>query len=65
MAIDRKTLSLLAPVLSTAGSLFGLMRALRQRNGVIVATLSLIGTLAWAAAAFQDAQDDDSGPVHV
>lgn len=57
MDIDRRTLNLAAPALCTAGALVGLLSALRHRNGVLAAMFGLIGSAAWAAAAFQDDQE--------
>ncbi len=62
MDIDRRTLTLAAPALSTLGATIGFLSALRHRNGIIAATLGLIGSLAWATAAFQDDLENRSDP---
>ncbi len=62
MNIDRRTLTLAAPALSTLGATIGFLSALRHRTGVIAATLGLVGSLAWATAAFQDDLENRTSP---
>ena len=57
MELDRRSLTLAAPLLCTAGALGGFLSALRHRKGVLASMVGLIGSAAWAAAALQDDQE--------
>ena len=63
MNIDRRTLSLAAPVLSTVGSLVAFVAAVRRRprsaGNVMSSLLGLVGSAAWAAAAWQESLEPD------
>lgn len=58
MSIDKRTLTLVSPVLSTVGATIGLLSALfgrdRSRTAVLSALLGTIGSAAWLIAALQD-----------
>jgi len=59
--MDRKRLNLVAAVASSIGSLAALFGVLtsrsRDRGALLSSLLGTIGTIAWAAAAYQDLLD--------
>ena len=63
MAIDRRTLDLAGPILSTVGSLVALVTALFSRgkntSAVLSAVLGTVGSAAWLMTALEDAKKDD------